>query len=42
MAALGRCWPDPVPAVLGYHDEFHGYVCAAAACQYIGITLPIR
>lgn len=34
--------PDPVPAVFGYHEVFHAYVCAAAACQYIAITLLIR
>ena len=34
--------PDPVPAVFGYHEVFHAYVCAAAACQYIGITLLIH
>jgi hemolysin III len=37
-----RRWPDPVPAVFGFHEVFHAYVCAAAACQYIGITLLIR
>lgn len=37
-----RRWPDPAPAVFGYHEVFHAYVCAAAACQYIAITLLIR
>lgn len=31
--------PDPFPAVFGYHEVFHAYVCAAAACQYIAIAL---
>ena len=31
--------PDPVPAVFGFHEVFHAFVCAAAACQYIAITL---
>jgi len=31
--------PDPVPSVFGYHEVFHAYVCAAAACQYIAIAL---
>lgn len=31
--------PDPAPAVFGFHEVFHAYVCAAAACQYIAITL---
>jgi hemolysin III len=31
--------PDPLPAVFGYHEVFHAYVCAAAACQYLAIAL---
>jgi hemolysin III len=31
--------PDPYPAVFGYHEVFHAYVCAAATCQYIAIAL---
>jgi hemolysin III len=34
--------PDPAPAIFGFHEVFHAYVCAAAACQYIGIALLIR
>jgi hemolysin III len=39
--ALGyhRRWPDPYPAVFGYHEVFHACVCAAAACQYVAIAL---
>jgi hemolysin III len=37
-----RRWPDPVPSVFGYHEVFHVYVCAAAACQYAAITLFTR
>lgn len=33
--------PDPAPAVFGFHEVFHAYVCAAAACQYVAITLLI-
>jgi hemolysin III len=33
-----RRWPDPYPSVFGYHEVFHLYVCAAAACQYIAIA----
>jgi len=36
-----RRWPDPNPAVFGYHEVFHVYVCAAAACQYVAIMLLI-
>jgi hemolysin III len=32
-------WPDPSPAVFGYHEVFHAYVCAAATCQYIAIAV---
>jgi hemolysin III len=31
--------PDPSPAVFGYHEVFHAYVCAAAACQYVAVSL---
>src|SRR6476661_2443417 len=34
--------PDPVPAVFGFHEVFHAYVWAAAACQYVGISLLIH
>ena len=34
-----RRWPDPYPSVFGYHEVFHVFVCAAAACQYLAIAL---
>ncbi len=34
-----RRWPNPYPSVFGYHEVFHAYVCAAAACQYVAIAL---
>jgi hemolysin III len=37
--AYHRRWPDPVPAVFGYHEVFHACVCAAAACQFIAIAM---
>ena len=37
-----RRWPDPYPSVFGYHEVFHVYVCAAAACQYAAILLYAR
>ena len=37
--AYHRRRPDPVPAVFGFHEVFHAFVCAAAACQYVAITL---
>jgi hemolysin III len=33
-----RRWQDPYPSVFGYHEAFHVYVCAAAACQYAAIA----
>ena len=29
-----RRWPDPLPAVFGYHEIFHLLVVLAAACHY--------
>jgi hemolysin III len=37
--AYHRRWPDPRPAVFGYHEVFHAFVCAAAACQFAAIAL---
>jgi hemolysin III len=31
--------PDPYPTVFGYHEVFHAFVCAGAACQYAAIAL---
>jgi hemolysin III len=31
--------PDPAPAVFGYHELFHLFVIAAAACQYAAVAL---
>ena len=31
--------PNPSPRVFGYHEVFHVYVSAAAACQYTAIAL---
>jgi hemolysin III len=33
--------PDPSPGVFGYHEVFHAYVCAAAACQYVAVVVLI-
>ncbi len=34
--------PDPCPSVFGYHEVFHAFVCAAAACQYAAIARLLR
>jgi hemolysin III len=31
--------PDPVPAVFGFHEVFHAFVCAAATCQFLATAL---
>jgi hemolysin III len=31
--------PNPFPTIFGYHEVFHVYVSAAAACQYTAIAL---
>jgi hemolysin III len=33
--------PDPVPMVFGYHELFHAFVIAAAACQYVAVALSV-
>jgi len=33
-------WPDPAPAVFGYHEVFHALVIAAAACHFAA-ALPV-
>ena len=30
--------PDPAPTVFGYHEIFHAFVIAAAACQYVAVA----
>ena len=36
--AYHRRRPDPSPAVFGYHEVFHAFVCAAAACHYVAVA----
>jgi len=31
--------PAANPSVFGYHEVFHAYVCAAAACRYAAMVL---
>lgn len=33
--------PDPLPAVFGYHEVFHAFVCAAASCQFVAVALVV-
>ncbi len=41
LGALGyhRRWPNPAPAVFGFHEVFHTFVCAAVACHYLAIAI---
>jgi hemolysin III len=32
-------WPNPSPAVFGFHEVFHVFVCAAATCQFAAIAV---
>jgi hemolysin III len=39
---LARRRPDPSPAVFGYHEVWHAFMIAAAACHYAMILLILR
>jgi hemolysin III len=39
---LARRRPDPAPAVFGYHEVWHAFMVAAAACHYAMILLILR
>jgi hemolysin III len=32
-------WPDPFPATFGFHEVFHVLVVAAAATQFVAVSL---
>jgi hemolysin III len=34
--------PDPNPAVFGYHEVWHAFIVAAAACHWAMILLVLR
>ena len=34
-------WPDPFPRVLGFHEVFHLLVVAAAATQFVAVSLVV-
>lgn len=35
-------WPDPSPAVFGYHEVFHAIVIVASACLWVHVLLVMR
>jgi hemolysin III len=39
---LARRRPDPAPAVFGYHEVWHAFMVAAAACHYAMMLLILR
>jgi hemolysin III len=39
---LARRRPDPAPSVFGYHEVWHAFMVAAAACHYVMIFLVVR
>jgi hemolysin III len=34
--------PDPLPEVFGYHEIWHSFMVAAAACHYAMILLVVH
>jgi hemolysin III len=36
-----RRWPDPVPAVFGYHEVFHLLVVVGVAAHFAAVTLAV-
>jgi hemolysin III len=39
---LARRRPDPSPTVFGYHEVWHAFMVAAAACHYAMIAIVLR
>jgi hemolysin III len=39
--AYATAWPNPFPATLGFHEIFHLLVVAAAATQFIALSLVV-
>jgi hemolysin III len=37
--AYAAAWPNPFPATLGFHEVFHLLVVAAAATQFVAVSL---
>jgi hemolysin III len=37
--AYATQWPDPFPATFGFHEVFHVLVVAAAAAQFVAVSL---
>jgi hemolysin III len=39
---LARRRPDPLPATFGYHEVWHSFQVAAAACHFAMVALVVR
>jgi hemolysin III len=39
--AYAAAWPNPLPAAFGFHEVFHVLVIAAAATQFIALSLVV-
>jgi hemolysin III len=39
---LARRRPDPRPATFGYHEVWHAFQVAAAACHFAMVALVVR
>ena len=39
--AYATAWPDPFPATFGFHEIFHLLVIAAAATQFVAVSLVV-
>lgn len=39
--AYAAAWPNPFPATFGFHELFHALVVAAAAAQFVAVSLVV-
>ena len=39
--AYATSWPNPFPATFGFHEVFHVLVIAAAATQFVALSLVV-
>ena len=39
--AYATAWPNPLPAAFGFHEIFHLFVIAAAATQFVALSLVV-
>jgi hemolysin III len=39
--AYATTWPNPFPGFFGFHEVFHVLVVAAAAAQFVAVSLVV-